>query len=203
MDCSTPGFPVLDCLPEFAHIQVHWVRDAVLLSHPLLPCSSCPKSFPASGSFPVGQFFASGGQSIGVSALASVLSMNTQGWFPLGLTGWITLLFKALSRVFSSTTIWKHQFFSAQPFFIVQLLYPCMITGKTKALIIWTFVSKVMSLLYNMLSRFVIAFLPRNICSSVNYFTYTLFFDPCTVATKKKKREFGLMQSWGIKWLIE
>ena len=63
-----------------------------------------------------------------------------------------------------------------------------MITGKTKALIIWTFVSKVISLLYNMLSRFVIAFLPRNICSSVNYFTYTLFFDPCTVATKKKKK---------------
>ena len=71
----------------------------------------CLQSFPASGSFPVSQLFASGGQTIGVSASASVLPMNIQDWFPLGLTGWISLQSKGLSTVFSSTTIWKHQFF--------------------------------------------------------------------------------------------
>ena len=79
------------------------------------PFSSCPQSFPASGSFPMSWLFASGGQIIGVSASASVLPMSTQGWFPLGLTGLISLQSKGLSSVFSSTTIWKHQFFDAQP----------------------------------------------------------------------------------------
>ena len=74
----------------------------------------CFHAFPASGSFPMSQLFTSGGQSIGASTLASILPMNIQGWFPLGLTG-LTLLFKGLSRVFSSTTSQKHQFFSAQP----------------------------------------------------------------------------------------
>ena len=77
--------------------------------------SLCPQSFPASGSFPMSQQFTSGGQSIGASASTSVLPMNIQGWFPLGLTGLISLLSERLSSVFSSTTIWKHQFFSAQP----------------------------------------------------------------------------------------
>ena len=77
--------------------------------------SSCLQSFPASGSFPMSQFFTTGGQSIEASASASVLSMNVQSWFPLGLTGLISLLSKRPSRVFSSTTIWKHQFFSTQP----------------------------------------------------------------------------------------
>ena len=79
-----------------------------------LPLLLCLQSFPASGSFPVSQFFKSGGQSIGVSASASVLPMNIQDWFPLGLTGLISLQFKGLSRVFSNTTVRKHQFFSAQ-----------------------------------------------------------------------------------------
>ena len=79
------------------------------------PFSSCPKSFPSSESFPVSWLFASGGQSIGASASASVLPMNIQGWFPLGLTGLISLLSKGLSRVFSSTTIQRHQFFGTQP----------------------------------------------------------------------------------------
>ena len=77
--------------------------------------SSCLQSFPASGSFLMSQLFLSGGQSIGASAYASILPMNTQGWFPLGLTGLISLLFKKLSRVFSNTTIQKHQFSSTQP----------------------------------------------------------------------------------------
>ena len=77
--------------------------------------SSCPQSFPASGSFPMNWLFASGGQSIGVSASASVLPMNIQEWFPLGLTSLISLQSKGLSRVFSNTTVQKHQFFGAQP----------------------------------------------------------------------------------------
>ena len=76
--------------------------------------SYCPQSFPASGSFLMSQLLPSGGQSTIASASASVLAMNIQGWFPLGLIGLIFLLFKGLSRVFSTTTIWKHQFFSAQ-----------------------------------------------------------------------------------------
>ena len=84
------------------------------ISSSFIPFSSCLQSFPASGSFPVSQFFTSGGQSIGASASASILPMNIQDWFPLGLTGWIPLLSKGLSRVFSNTTVWKHQFFSAQ-----------------------------------------------------------------------------------------
>ena len=87
-----------------------WCHPTILSS--LVPFSSCPQSFPASKSFPMSQLFISGGQSIGVSA--SVLSMNTQDWSPLGWTGWISLQSKGLSRVFSNTTVQKHQFFGAQ-----------------------------------------------------------------------------------------
>ena len=78
--------------------------------------SSCPQSFPASGSFPKSQLFTSGSQGIGASASTSVLPMNIQGWFPLGLTDLISLLPKGLLWVFSSTTVWRHQFFDTQPF---------------------------------------------------------------------------------------
>ena len=84
------------------------------ISPSVIPFSSCPQSFPASGSFPVSQFFASGGQRIGVSASVSVLPMNIQDWSPLGWTSSISLHFKGLSRVFSKTTIQKHPFFSTQ-----------------------------------------------------------------------------------------
>jgi len=89
-----------------------WCRPTI--SSSVVPFSSCLQSFPASGSFQMSQLFTSGDQSIGVSALASVVPMNIQEWFPLGLTGWISLLSKGLSRVFSNTTVQKHQFFSAQ-----------------------------------------------------------------------------------------
>ena len=89
-----------------------WCHPAI--SSSVIPFSSSPQSLPASGSFPVSQLFAWGGQSIGVSASASVLPMNSQDWFPLGWTGWISLQSKGLSRVFSSTTAQKHQFFDAQ-----------------------------------------------------------------------------------------
>ena len=84
------------------------------ISSCVVPFSSCPQSFPASGSFQMSQLFASGGQSIGVSTSTSVLPMNLQDWFPLGWTGWNSLQSKGLSRVFSNTTIQKLQFFSAQ-----------------------------------------------------------------------------------------
>ena len=113
MDCSMPGFPVHHQLQEFTQTHVHWFGDAIQPSHPVIPFS-CPQSFPASGSFPMNQFFASGGQSIEVSASASVLPMNNQDWSPLGWTGWISLQSKGLSRVFSNPTVQKHQFFNAQ-----------------------------------------------------------------------------------------
>ena len=109
MDCSTPGLPVHQQLLEPTQTHVH-----PTISSSVIPFSSCLWSFPASGSFTMSQFFASGGQSIGVSASASVLAMNIQDWFPLGWTGWISLLSKELSRVFSNTTFQKHRFFGAQ-----------------------------------------------------------------------------------------
>ena len=130
------------------------------ISPSIFPFSSCPQSFPASGSFQMHQLFTSGGQSLGVSASTSVLPMNTQDWSPLGWTGWISLQPKGLSKVFSNTTVQKLPFFRAQ--FIVQLSHPYMTTGKTIALTRWTFVDKVMSLPFNMLSRLVITFLPMS-----------------------------------------
>ena len=128
-------------LPEF--IQTHvpssrWCHPAI--SSSLVPFSSCPQSLPASGSFPMSQLFTWGGQSIAVSASASVLPVNTQAWSPLGWTGWISLQSKGLSRVFSNTTILRHS-----AFFTVQLSHPYMTTEKTIALTRWTFIGKVMS----------------------------------------------------------
>ena len=114
------------------------------ISSSVAPFSSCLQSFPASGSFPVCWLFASGGESIGASA--SVLPMSIQGWSPLGLTGLISLLSKGLSRVFSSTTVWKHQFFDTQPSLWSSSHIRTCLLGKTIALTTWTFVSKVMSL---------------------------------------------------------
>ena len=129
MNCSTPGFPVHHQLSELAQTYVHQVSDAIQPSHPVVPFSSRRQSFPASGSFLVSQFFAWGGQSIVVSDSALVLPRTIQDWFPLGWTGWISLLFKGLSRDFSNTTVQKHQFFGAQPsLWINSHLY--MTTGK-------------------------------------------------------------------------
>ena len=161
MDCSKPGLPFHHQLPELAQTHVHRVGDAVQPSHPLIPFSSCLQSSPASGSFPMSQFFASGGQSIGVSASASVLPMNIQDWFPLGWTGWISLQSKGLSRVLQHHSS-KASILQCSAFFMVQLSHLHMTTGKTIALTRQTFVSKVMSLFFNMLFRLVIAFLPRS-----------------------------------------
>ena len=114
------------------------------ISSSVIPFFSCPQSCPASGSFSMSQNFASGGQSIGASASASDLPMNTQDWSPLGWTGLISLQSKGLSRVQHHS--WKASILHSA-FFIVQISHPYMTTGKTIALTIWTFVSKVMSLL--------------------------------------------------------
>ena len=114
MNCSTPGLPVHHHLPEFTQTHIHRVGDAIQLSHPLSPPFPPAPNPSQHQSFPMSQLFAWGGQSTGVSVLASVLPMNTQDWSPLGWTGWISLQFKGLTRVFSNTTVQKHQFFSAQ-----------------------------------------------------------------------------------------
>ena len=114
------------------------------------------------------QLFSLSAQSIGTSASISVLPVNIQGWFPLGFTGLISLLSKAFSRVFSNHSS-KASFVQCSAFFMVQLSHPYMTTGKTIALTIWTFVGKVMSLLFNMLSRMVIAFLLRSKCLLNNF----------------------------------
>ena len=132
-----------------------WCLPTISLA--VIPFSSHLQSFPTSGSFQTSQFFASGNQSIGISALASVLPMNIQDWFPLELTGLISLQSEGLSSMFSSTTIRKHQFFRPQP-----SLWSNSHIWKTMTLIIWTFVGNMMSLLFNMLSGLVITFLPRS-----------------------------------------
>ena len=112
MDCSTPGLPVHHQLPEPTQIHVHrWCH--LTISSSVVPFSSCPQSLLASESFPMSQFFAWGGQSTRVSVSVSFLPKNIQDWSPLEWTGWIFLLSKELSRVFSNTTVQKHPFFGA------------------------------------------------------------------------------------------
>ena len=166
-----------------SRVQLHGPHG---LQHARLPCpsptpgaysNSCPlsrwchttisssvsrlQSFPASGYFQMSQFFTSGGQSIRVSASASVLSKNIQDWFPLGWTGWISLLSKGLTSIFSNTTVQKHQFFGPL-FSLLSNSHIYMTTGKIIALTRRNFVGIVMSLLFNMLSRLVTTFLPSS-----------------------------------------
>ena len=146
---------------------LNWLSNHLIgyltISSSVVPFSSWLQSFPASGPFQVSWLFTSGGQSIGDWASASVLPVNIQSSFPLGLTGLISMLSKGLSKVFFSTTIWKHQCFSTQSsLWSNSHIYIC--TGKMIALTVWSFVIKVMSLNFNTLYRFVIAFLPRSKC---------------------------------------
>ena len=113
MNCGTPGLPVRHQLPEFTQTHIHWVGEAIQPSHPL--SSPSPASNPSQHqTFQMSQLFTWGGQSTGVSALAWFLPKNTQDWSPLEWTDWISLQSKGLSRVFSNTTVQKHQFFSSQ-----------------------------------------------------------------------------------------
>ena len=157
MDCSTPGLPVHHQLPESTQTHVHWVCDAIQPSHPLL--SPSLPTFNLSQHQGLLKWVSSLHQvaSVGVSASTLDLPMNTQYWSHLGWAGWVSLQPKGLSRVFANTTVQKHKFFGTQLF-----SYLYMTAGKTIALTRWTFVGKVTSLLFNMLSRLVITFLPRS-----------------------------------------
>ena len=135
-----------------------WCHPAI--SSFVILSSSCPQSLPASWSFPMSQLFSWGGQGIGVSASASVLAMNTQHWSPSEWTGWLSLQSKGLSSLLQHHSS-KASILGCSAFFTVQLSHPYMTTGKTIATR-RTFVGKVMSLLFNMLSRLVITFLPRS-----------------------------------------
>ena len=131
------------------------------ISSSVVPFSSRLQPFPASGSFQMSQFFASGGQSTGVSGSISVLPMSIQDWFPLGWTGWISLQSKGLSRIFQdhsskASILWR------SAFFIVQLSHLHMTTGKSIAFTRWTFVGKINSLIFNMLFSLVMTFLQRS-----------------------------------------
>ena len=146
---STPGACSNSCpLSQWCHLAI---------SSSVVPFSSCLRSFPASGSFLLSWLFTCVGQNIGVTGSASVLEMNVQDWFTLVLTG---LIFqsKGLSRVLSNTTVQKHQCFGTQLSLWSYSNIRTWLLGKTIALTIWTFVGKVMSLLFNMLSKLVIFF---------------------------------------------
>ena len=137
MDCSMPGFPVHHQLPELASWGCH-----PTISSSVVPFSSRLQSFPASGSFQMSQFFPPGGQSIGASALTSVLPMNIQDWFPSGFTGLISLKSKGLSSLLQHHSS-KTSILRSSAFFTVQLSHPYMTTGKIIALTKWTFVGNV------------------------------------------------------------
>ena len=159
VDCSTPGFPVHHQLPEFTQTHVHRVGDAIQPSHPLSsPSPPSLKSFQASGSFQMSQLFASGAQSIGSFSFNIGPSNEHSGLisFRMDLLA-VQGTLKSLQHHSSKGSILQHSVF-----FIVQLSHPYMTTGKAIALIRRIFVGKVMSLLFNMLSRLVITFLPRS-----------------------------------------
>ena len=191
MDCSTSGFPVLHYLPDFAQIYVHCISDAIQPSHSVPPSSPFAFILPQyQGLF---QWVSSSHQMAKVLYLQlQHISMNISGWFPLGFTGLISLQSKGLSRVFSSTTIQKHQFFGTQPSFMVQLSQLYVTTEEIIALTLWTFVSKVVtSLLFNMLytpSRFVIHHLTHDTiwwCPCLELFLRKgVFYEKCVLLTK-------------------
>jgi len=139
------------------------------ISSSAIPFFSCLQSFPASGSFQMSQLFTLDGLSIGVSASTSVLPMNTQDWSPLGWTGGTLLAVQETLKSLLQHHSSKASFLSHSAFFIVQLSHPYMTTGKAIALTRWTFVDKVMSLFFNMLSMLVITFLPRSKCLLISW----------------------------------
>ena len=154
MDYSMPGFSVLHYLPEFAQTHVHWISNAMQPS---------PLSSPSPPAFNLSQHQGLFQTVVSSHQVAKVVEfqLQRQSFQIIFRIDLIFLLSKGLSRVFSSTTVWKHQFFSAQPS-LWSNSHPYMTTGKTTALTIWTFVSKVLCLCFTKLSRFVIAFLPKS-----------------------------------------
>ena len=169
-NCSTPGLPVHHQLLELAQTHVHQVSDVIQPSHSL--SSPSPPTFNLSQHQGLFQWVSSSHQVAKVLEFQlqpSVLPMNIQQWFPLGWTGLISLQSKGLSRVFSNTTIQKHRFFSAQLSLWSNSHIHTRLLEKTIALTRWTFVGKVMALLFNMLSKLVTAFLPRSKCLLISW----------------------------------
>ena len=167
--------------------------ESVMPSNHLILChpfSSCLQSFPASESFQMSQLFASVGQSTGTSASTSVLPMNILYWFPLGLTGLISLQSKGLSRVFSNTTVQKHQFFGAQPslwshihtWLLENHSSDYMDVRQSDASAFFFFLFILLPLLFNLLSRFIVAFLPRS-----KYLLISWLQSPSTVILEPQK----------------
>jgi len=158
MNCNTPGFPVLHYLPKFAQTHVHWVSDAIQPSHPL--SSPSPPALNLSQHQGLFQWVSSSHQVAKVLDLSISPSNEYSGLISFRIDLFDLLAVQG-SQDFSSTTVWKHHFFDIQPS-LWSNSHSYMTTGKTIALTTWTFVNKVMSLLFNTLSRFVIAFLPRS-----------------------------------------
>ena len=157
----TPGIHSNSCPSSW------WCHPTISFS--VIPFSSCLQPFLASGSFPVSLFFTSCGQLIGVSASASVLPMNIQRWFPSRWTDWNLLAVQGTLKSLLQHHSSKASILQCSALFIVQLLHSYMTSGKTIAFTRWTFVGKVMSLFFNMLSRLVITFLPRSKCLLISW----------------------------------
>ena len=180
MDCSTPGCPVhhqTQNLLKLMSIESVMPSNHLILCHPLF---LLPSIFPSIRVFSNESVFASGGQSSGASASTSVLPMDIQDWFPLGLTGWISLQSKISQE--SSPTPQLKSINSMVLSFFIHLLHPYITTIKTIALTRQTFVGKVMSLVFNMLSRLVITFLPRSKCLFISWLQ-----SPSAVSSEPKK----------------
>ena len=185
--CAAAGQDSLSFTISRSLLKLMSIELVMPSNHLLLCCpfSFCLLSFPASGSFLMSSILSAlhiRWPNIGATALASVLPVNNQDWFPLGCTGFISLQSKGLLRVFSNTTVQKHQFFGAQPSLWSNYHIHTWLLEKTIALTIQTFVGKVMSLLFNMLSRFVIAFLPRSRSLLISWLQ-----SPSTVILEPKK----------------
>ena len=178
VDCSTPGFPVHGQHPEFAKTHLHRVGDAIQPSHSLSSSSPSVFNFSHIRVYSNESVLCIGGQSIGVSASASLLPMSIQSWFPLGLT----LCCPRDSQESPPTAQFKSISSSHSAFFMVQHSHPYMTTGKIIALTRWTLVGKVIHLLFNMLSRLVIAFLPRRECLLISWLQ-----SPSAVTLEPKK----------------
>ena len=166
--CETPWIakhqPSLSITNSRSLHKLTSIKSVMPSSHLILcrPLPTCPQSLPESGSFQMSQLFASGGQSIAVSASTSVLPMNTQDWSPLGWTCWILLAVQGILKSLFQHHSSKSSILWCSAFFILQPSHPYMTTENTIALTRWMFVDKVMSLLFNMVSRLAIAFLPRS-----------------------------------------
>ena len=183
MDCRTPGFHVHHKLLELTQTHVHWVSDGIQPSQPLLFPLYLAFIFPSIRVFSNESALQSGGQSTGVSASTSVLPMNIQDWFPLGWTGWISLQSNGLSRVFAKTTVQKHQFFGVQLSLWSNSHIYTWILEKPEFWLDGPLLAK--SLLFNMLSRLVIAFLSRGKCLLISWLQ-----SPCAVILELPKIKY-------------